>query len=278
MQRLLYVLYPFIFSFSLAAAANDFRIEKAEQITEEWLLQEGKKTGYTDHIPHFKRIFQKIPPRTLIEFGVGFSTKYFLDHAQKVVSVELLTDGIGLDWIMDCVELYKEYHNWIPIGYFSGEEFQYRNRNYRYGLDLNVLPFRYIGIESVRKAAIYQPAHCRSYASIDASYLDDMNGFLEYLVESDTEMDIAFVDAGLCLRGDLVQLLFHKVPIILAHDISPMETRMFQDVYGYGRIEVPENYQEIYLPYGMGTCVWVKKEPLYLELIADLEQYAKANQ
>lgn len=268
--------YVFVILFSLQSVANEFRIEKAEQITEEWLIQEGSKTGYTDHIPHFKQIFHKMNVRTLIEFGVGFSTKYFLDHAQRVMSVELLTDGIGLDWIMDCIELYKDFKHWMPIGFFSGQEFQYRNRTYRYGLDLNIIPYRYIGINSVREAAIYQPAHYQSYALIDPSYLYDMNTFIEHLVESDGEVDVAFVDAGLCLRGDLVQLLFHKVPVILAHDIGPLEFRLFNDVYGYGRIQVPENYQEIYVPCGMGTCIWVKKEAPYFSIIEDLEKYAQS--
>ena len=91
------------------------------------------------------------------------------------------------------------------------------------------------------------------------------------------KIDVGFVDAGVCIRGDLVQTLFNKVPVITAHDIAPKEIRHLDDVYGYGRIRVPENYIEIYIPFGMGTAFWVKNEAKYFELIKDLQDYANGN-
>jgi hypothetical protein len=124
---------------------------------------------------------------------------------------------------------------------------------------------------------MYQPVYMRSYTHIDPSFLDDLQNFIDYEVEIEN-VDVAFVDAVLCIRGDLVQALFDRVPIIFAHDIAPLEIRLFNDVYEYGRVCVPDNYQEIYLPFGIGTAVWVKKETPYLELITHFESYVQSRQ
>ena len=47
------------------------------------------------------------------------------------------------------------------------------------------------------------------------------------------------------------------------------------DVYGYGRVIIPENYEEIHVPSGQGTAFWIKKETQYQEIIRDLQDYVK---
>ena len=260
MKRQILLIF-FVFGFFLEASATPW-IANAEEITEEWLLNAGAETGYTEHVSHFKRLFKTVKVRTFLEFGVGFSTKYFIDKCQKVISVEIVTPGTGPEWLKYCIDLYRSYDTWKPIAYFAGN-----------GLDTSWAPYKYMGAESVYKAAAYQPVHRKSYALIDPSFLDDLHNFVtQQVVEN--EIDVAFVDAGVCIRGDLVQVLFNKVPIIVAHDVARKEIRHLDDVYGYGRVVVPENYIEIYIPFGMGTAFWVKKEDKYLKVIKDLQNYA----
>lgn len=251
--------------FGSNAYATDW-INNADDITEEWLVNAGTLTGYTEHVRHFKRAFNKTEVRTLLEFGVGFSTKYFIDNCEDVVSVEFVTPGSGPEWLKYCIELYRNIPNWIPIAYFAGN-----------GLDTSWAPYKYMGAESVYKAAAYQPVYYKSYALIDASFLDDLRQFVNQQVAV-KDVDMAFVDAGVCIRGDLVQVLFNRVPIIVAHDIAPKATRHLDDVYGYGRLVIPDNYEEIHVPFGMGTAFWVKKEAQYQELINDLHEYANGKE
>lgn len=233
-------------------------IENADEITEEWLVNLGERTGCTEHIRHFKPLFNQMHVRTFLEFGLGFSTKYFIDHSEKVISVEFVTPGGGPEWLIHCIDLYRNYNTWLPIAYFSGQ-----------GLDISCAPHTYLGLESVYKAAAYQPVYLKSYALIDPSFLDDLNHFIEGLIAHD-QIDIAFVDAGICIRGDLVQLLFNKVAIIAAHD-----TNISDDRYGYGRIIVPNDYLTVHVPFGMGTTFWIKKEAQYLKVIQTLQDYVK---
>lgn len=239
------------------------KISSADDITEEWLVDVGKKTGYTEHIRHFKRLFSKMHVRTFLEFGCGFSTKYFIDHSEKVISVEFVTPGSGPEWLKYCMELYQDCTSWMPIAYFSGP-----------CLDTSWASYKYIGSESVYKAAAYQPVYRKSYAMVDPSFLLDLNKFVNQQI-AENAIDVAFVDAGICIRGDLVQILFGKVPVIVAHDIGRSDRRKLNEVYGYGRLDVPKDYVEIYIPFGMGTAFWVKREDKYLEVIKGLQEYAK---
>jgi hypothetical protein len=130
-----------------------------------------------------------------------------------------------------------------------------------------------MGAESVYKAAAYQPVHYKSYAKIDPSFLKDLSSFVAEQTKSN-RVDVAFVDSGVCIRGDLVQVLFNEVPIIVAHDVAPIERRLQHDVYGYGRVIAPTGYEEIYVSGGMGTAFWIKKDPKYAKLIDAMKKYA----
>lgn len=243
--------------------SEPFQIQNPEEITEEFLTQTSASLAYTEHVAHLKRVFNKIQVRTFLEFGLGFSTKYFLDHCEHVISVEFVTPGTGPEWLQDCLSLYRDFKNWTPIAYFAGE-----------GLDTSWAPFKYMGKESVYQAAAYQPVHRKSYAEIDPSFLEDLHQFVSELAAK-YSIDMVFVDPGVCIRGDLVQTLFNQVPIIAAHDITRKENRRLDDVYGYGQIIVPENYIEIHVPFGLGTAFWIKNEEPYFELIEDLQDYTQ---
>lgn len=257
----IYFLIFFSFTAFFSNLSADIWINDAEDITEEFLTKTGSSIHYTEHVAHIKRVFNTINVDTFLEFGLGFSTKYFMDNSSHVISVEFVTPGTGPDWMKYCINLYKNYNNWTPIAYFSGQ-----------GLDTSWAPHKYIGLDSVYWACAYQPVHKKSYAPIDPTFLDDLNNFISQQVATN-QIDVAFVDAGVCIRGDLVQLLFDKVPVIIAHDVGSKEIRKLDDVYGYGRIIMPENYIEIYVPFGMGTAFWVKNEAKYFDLIQELKNY-----
>lgn len=237
-------------------------ITHADQVTEELLSTPGPFFNYTEHVRHFKIIFDQMKVRTFLEFGVGFSTKYFLENSERVISVEFVTNGTGPEWFIYCMQLFQEYRTWMPIAYLS-----------RYDGDARWARYQYKGLDSVHEAAAYQPVHLKSYKEIDPSFLDDLDNFI-LQQSAGSAIDVAFVDAGVCLRGDLVQLLFNKVPIIVAHDFGPQETIALNDLYGYGRIIVPDNYTQIIIPDGMGTAFWIVKEEKYQQIIQDLTERA----
>lgn len=254
--------YILIMSLLFSSLSAEEWITDAEQITEEFLTKTSSSSHYTEHVAHIKRVFRKLHINTFMEFGVGFSTKFFMDHVDKVISVEFVTPGTGPEWMKYCLDLYRDCKKWMPITYFSGKD-----------LDTKWAPNKYMGVESVFKAAAYQPVNLKSYAFIDPSFLDDLTRFVDKQV-AENKIDMAFVDCGICIRGYLVQVLFNKVPIIAAHDVSPLETRVLNDVYGYGRIQVPDNYIEIFISYGMGTSFWIENREEYAEIIQDLQKYS----
>jgi hypothetical protein len=237
-------------------------ITKADQITYEWLVNQGNLAAYSDHVVHFKKIFELLKVKTFLEFGLGFSTKYFLDQSQKVISVEFVTNGYGPAWLKDCLNLYRDCSNWIPIAFFSG-----------YQGDMSWAPYKYVGSESVYKAASHQCSQHNSYAAIDGFYLKELDSFIENLFKCHN-ITVAFVDPGFYLRGDLVQLLFGKSSVIVAHDTRVRAEKIKDDVYGYTNIVTPDNYEEIFLSHGQGTTVWVLKTDQTKKFIEQMKEYA----
>ena len=247
--------------FSGLSATTQFT--NANEITEEWLTTVGASVGYTDHIAHFRRLFRKMHVRGFLEFGLGYSTKYFIDNCDHVISAEFVTPGTGPAWIQYCQRLFRYCKNWTSIAYFSGE-----------GVDTRWATSKYIGLNSVYNAAAYQTVTHKNYALIDSSYLNDLSSFIKKQVEANV-IDVGFVDAGIYIRGDMVQQLFQKVPIIVAHDFPPQPSLREDNVYGYGRVKTPENYVQIHIPFGVGTEFWIKNDPKYAAIIEDLQDYVR---
>lgn len=236
-------------------------ITKAEEITYDFLLETGKQTGYCDHIPVFKKIFETIKVKAFLEFGVGYSTKYFLDSCTKVISVEFISPGWSADWLKKCLDLYRNYSNWVPVAYFSG-----------YKGDFAWAPYKYFGSEGLFKADCYFSSTRQSYASIDNTYQTEFQTFVTNLAKYN-KIDIALVDPGICLRGEIVQLLFGKINIILSHDTRASQSKM--NPYGFNRLIVPDDYEEIHFSTGVGTTAWVRKTDALLPLIQVLKDHAK---
>ncbi len=219
---------------------------------------------YTYFIPHFKKLFSLIKTKTLLEFGMGDGTKYFLESCNKVISIDFISHGYGAGVYQHLLSEYREYPNWIPIAYFTG----YRG-------DCTVAPYKYLASEHVYKACAYQTATLKNYAVIDDFYRLELNAFISNLQKCH-KIDMAFVHPKLYLRGDLVDLLFSKVPVIVATETkSRGEGSKEIDVLGYHRLVCPDTYEEIYLPGGAGTTVFVAKKEAYYPLVQALKNYAE---
>jgi hypothetical protein len=251
--------------FVATAHAYDYSITQADDITYDRLVKIGDETGVTDYVPFFKEIFRKLKVRTFLEFGVGYSTKYFLDSSTKVISVEMITHGYGPSNLKQFLKLYEEYSNWVPIAFFSG-----------FQGDPSFAPYKHMGSEAVYKAASYQNAAHKNYALIDDFYRIELNAFIKNLVRFH-KIDVAFVNpVGVPLRSDLIELLFDKVPVIIAHHTNCRKQEMFNDVNGYSWLTIPDNYEEIHFSAGQGTTIWILKKEEHQGLTEALRTYANA--
>ncbi|MBI2743543.1 MAG: hypothetical protein HYX48_06470 [Chlamydiales bacterium] len=238
-------------------------IKTADEITYDRLVKMGDDSGSTDHVLHFKKLFKELDVRTFLEFGVSYASKYFLDSCDDVITVEFITYGYGPERIKNFLKLYENYENWMPVIFFTG-----------YQGDMGWAPYKHRGTEGVYKATSYQSATHQSYAVFDSFYQTELNLFILKLTQTNP-IDVAFINEGIIIRGDLVQLLFGKVPVIFAHDTSCRAAGNTEDVYGYSRIRVPEDYEEIYFPHGSGTTAWIVKKEPFKNLILSLKKYAK---
>ncbi len=247
---------------SLAGIAQSAQPAKVDEITYDFLIQTGNETGQCDHIAHIKKIFETCKVKVLLEFGLGYSTKFFLDNCTKVISVEFVTAGLGPNWIKYCLDLYKGYSNWIPVAFFSN-----------YSSDFAWAPYKYFATPKLYEAEKYFVA--TGQFPEDDAYLTDLKTFIGNLTKFN-KVDLALVDPGILHRGVLVQLLFEKSPIILAHDCYSFLSPETRDIYGYRKVATPENYETIFIPKGKGTLLWIKKTDQTAELIEVMKSYAQA--
>lgn len=227
---------------------------EADNITYEWLVDLGARTGYTDHIPHWRRLFNTMNVRGFLECGCGFSTAYFLDHAEKVVSIEYMNTGTNDQWYRDCLILFADRTNWIPMLY---------NAELR--------------SNSFNNACAYQCHTHMDYALIDAAYLKELFQHFKAVIKKGAEenypIDVAFVDPGVFLRGDMVKLLLAlKVPIVAAHDTaSDYGTDEETNLYGWNKVATPSDYVKIYIPCGQGTTFWISDK--LTDVITSMQKY-----
>lgn len=217
-------------------------------------------TVQADDFPHFRKILEQTKIRGVLQFGLTPSTEFLLDSCNKVISVEFVTNGYGPAVMKGALDSYRGYSNWIPIVFFTG-----------YQGDIAWAPYKYLGSESVYKAVSYQTATHKNYALIDDFYITEMNAFTINLLKCH-RIDMALIDGAFFLRGDLVQLLFNKLPLIIAVNTNSRATGVKDDVYGLSRIVIPENYEEIYLPLEPGgITAWVIKNDKYKGVIEALK-------
>lgn len=207
--------------FSLLLYFNKISAISLNEITYESL----KTNAYTDHVEVFHHLFTKISISKMIEFGLGLGTKFFIEHVPYVVSIEIVNQDQSTIWFDDCCELYKSYSSWTPHLYHGSSYLTKTNQ---------------IAIQT------------QNSLLDDPQYLQEIREIVESHIDSTYEL--AFVDPGIRNRGDIVNSLFNHIDIIAAHD-----TNFIPEVYGWNRIQTPENYAKISFVAGMGITFWIKR-------------------
>jgi hypothetical protein len=165
-----------------------------------------------------------------------------------------MNPGTDDQWYRKCIGLYKNcVNNWRPL---------------LYNADLKD--------ESFNKACAYACSDHKDYALIDASYLDSLDRFFKREIQiariKGSEVDVAFVDAGVYSRGDMVRvLLANKVPIVMAHDTAcDYGSDVDEGYYVWFVVKTPPDYEKIFIPFGQGTTFWIHKSlPQVIQSIAD---------
>jgi len=218
------------------------KVSVSNEISFEFLQELGNNTGYTDHIIVFKELFEIYKPKAFLEWGCGYSSKYFLDHSDCVTSVELISKGMSEEWFFHCKNLLKNYRNWQPI--------------------------LLIGSNACEKAFVYQHSIQKDYALIDPTYFQELYNYTQIL-NAINKYDVAFVDAGVYVRGDLAEIcLLQKIPIVIIHDARSLFTHypsleidnsVDSGLYGWFKIKNHEEYDKLYFDFGQGTMLWINK-------------------
>tara|TARA_R110001592_G_scaffold6540_1_gene35134 strand:+ start:3249 stop:3896 length:648 start_codon:yes stop_codon:yes gene_type:complete len=194
-----------------------------------------------DHFQDHQDIIKQYNINSVIEFGVGEGTNVFLKNCTgKITSVELLTTDYPLaellkistdEWVNYSINEFKKYDNWNAV---------------KYEVQSSILDAEYDVTGKGNKGVI------RGNSPSSMDYIQELTNLINTLNIS--EYDMAFVDPGIHLRGDIVNLLFDKVNIITAHDFN------IQPIYGYNRINIPPTYEGYSGNHSMeGLGVFIKK-------------------
>lgn len=175
--------------------------------------------------PYFDWLFQSWVPKTLLEFGAGDGTQFFLDHCAHVTSVEIAARPIHFDWWEKCQDKYCGYDNWEPLLHEASPILQAANNH----------------------------AEAGGYPLKDRRYLLELRRLFERTLER-RMFDLIFVDAGIHNRGDLVNLAFNYTSVVAAHD-----TNISGSIYGWDIIDAPD-FQRLHFPAThLGTTFWIRR-------------------
>ncbi len=177
-------------------------------------------------VQQFSKLFERVHFISLLEVGMGDSTKFFLDRLAHVTSLKIISEGQTDDQYSSYQELFKSYLNWNPILYSGSSSLNWADS---------------------RTKELEDPA------LMDAGYLLELSKLI--YETTDKEYDIAFVHPTLHFRGDLVNCLFDRVELIAALGTN-------HPIYGWNKIYTPSNYQKIEFAEGDGITFWVKKNRL----------------
>lgn len=187
------------------------------------------KSDWTDHVRAFRCLFAVQHVSSLLDFGTGRGTKYFLDHCDYVTSCEISTTNRNMiDWYQAGLRAYAGYKNWSPYHVSTSATFNFFNVDGQNYHDINLI-----------KSEIYN------------EYLLEVQSICDMLL-SKGHYDVAFVDPGIISRADFVNYLLGKIDIIAAHDTHHL-------LYGWERIREDDEYEKIYFPRGCGVIFWIKK-------------------
>jgi hypothetical protein len=233
----------------LCVFGEDFMNEPLEQMT----VQQLSASAWTDHVLAFEEVFKVIKVDSMLEFGLGRSTKIFLDRVPSVASLELASDftlNRSMSWYQQCVKKFMPvYPNWKP------------------SFRLCTAEVGALSKKALQSSPLLDPltlAYFKEIADACTQGLSLLNG----------ECTLAFVDSGEYGRGDLVNELFsRKVPIVAAHDT--IETGIGGQYYGYDRVNPPKEYVAITFPARRLITFWIRQDVYGDEIINKLIFAAK---
>lgn len=226
---------------SLPAAQTD------AHITYEWLSTDPQIAPSTDYLPHLRRLFNTIEIRGFLECGCSFSTKYFLENSENVLSLDFVAPSFKNEQFAPCETMFSPYKKWMALRYNTA--FQDKSFN---------------------KACEYQHKKGKDYTSINPHYLDELSQFFNKQIlnaqNKGVVFDVAFVNTKAPLRGDMVNILLkNNIPIIIAHDTGSENTKKStQDPWGWFKVATPPDYVKISLPIGKGTTFWIKNNLFFV--------------
>lgn len=184
--------------------------------------------AYTDWIPVLGIIPDKKELK-ILEFGIGAGTKALVDEFEEVFSLEILNDR---EWFDKTVEQLKDYQNF---------DYEYVDA-----------PELFEAHEKFTKSALPTP-YGNSFqderpSELLLDILEQSKGFIAYEI-----YDVFFVDAGVYLRGEIVNFVMEYLPkYIMVHD-----TNGFED-YGYN-LCVSDRYKYFSFNTGDGTGLFVRQ-------------------
>jgi hypothetical protein len=223
------------------------------EITYESLYEMAKSNGYTDHVYHMKTMAdalkKALPLGTFFEWGCGHSTKLFLEQYPKVVSVEIVTPGTRQgEWLHECRRRFGN-DRWYPVILESAQ---------------------------ISAACGHQGATHTDYGLINPEYKSELKSYLK-AIQIGHDVSVVFVDPGVVIRGDLVEIGMQcNVPIVAAHDIPVLkddEEFIRRDVYGWTRIKHNPEYTKVHIIKGSGLAFWIRND--LPGVIDEMQAYAK---
>jgi hypothetical protein len=194
-------------------------------------------TGVQDWHPFFEWLFKKWVPSTFFEFGLGVGTEYFLDSCPAVTSLEIAARPPHREWWEKSLKSYAAYQNWEPHFYEASDNLK----------------------------AIDKRAQGRDYPSDDRSHIEELQSVIDRTM-GDRKFDLIFVDSGLHIRGDLLNLVLPLSDVVAAHD-----TRASTSIYGWHTVEAPNHVQIEFPGNHFGTTFWIN--PSRSDLIEHLQQF-----
>ena len=196
-----------------------------------------------DHRAVHERIIQTYDIKSIVEFGLGMGTRTFFEFCNRVTSIEFYSPN---DDLADSLKISSE--EWMNICKANEEFVKFKNWEL---IPIEVGPRTIEAEWDVTGKGPRQVSRGDNPSSDE--YIQELeDGLSDIQFE---KFDLAFVDAGIHLRGDLVNLMIDKVNIITDHDTNQPE------IYGYKRIVPPEHYVKFSagLPWGtlQGVDIYV---------------------
>jgi len=201
------------------------KLEKIEDFVYENII---KFTRYTDHLPHMAEFFKFYVPNNLLEWGLGYSTKFFADKCSKVVSVEALSNFMQPSYYDFFKNILQVLPNWNSV--------------------------LWVVSDTISEAVKYQIVEKKDPEKVDASYLSELQSYAQALYSSENP-DVVFVDSAIFINGDLANTaLANNIPFVIIHDSNEVS------MCSYDKIVVPANYKTVEIKSGVGTTFFIRND------------------